>query len=62
MTFGGHIRLAGAVAVIVAAFTNIMPLTLIGLCVMAIGTIWQIDSLERRVAALEPKEDTHEEN
>lgn len=62
MTFGRHIRLAGAVVIIVAAFTNIMLLTMIGLCVMAIGAIVQIDSLEKRVAALEPKEDTDEKN
>lgn len=62
MTFGGQVRLAGAVVVIVAFFTNTIALTFLGLCIMAVGATWQIDALEKRVAALEPKEDTNEEN
>ena len=62
MTFGGHIRLAGAVVVILSFFLKSMPLNLVGLMIMAIGVTVQVDSLERRVAALEPKEDEREEN
>ena len=60
MTFGGHIRLAGAVVSIIGAVTNTVILSVVGLCIMAIGAAWQIDALERRVAELEPKEQTDE--
>lgn len=60
MTFGQHIRLAGAVVVIVAFFMHSLMLNLLGLVVMAIGVTVQVDALERRVAALEPKEDEDE--
>lgn len=62
MTFGGQIRLAGAVVAIIGAVSNTVILSALGLCIMAIGVTVQVDSLERRVAALEPKEDTNEEN
>ena len=61
MTFGGQVRLAGAVVVIIGALANIVVLNLVGLCIMGIGTVWQIDALERRVVALEPKENTNDE-
>lgn len=62
MTWGKRIRLAGAVACIVGAVTHILLLNLIGLLVMFIGVVAQVDNLERRVEDLEPKEDTNEEN
>lgn len=61
MTFGGQIRLAGAVVSIIGAITNIVVLSLVGLMVMAIGAIWQIDTLERRVNALESKGNSNDE-
>lgn len=56
MTFGAQIRLAGAIVVIIGALTNVIVLNLVGLCIMGIGAVWQIDTLEKRVAALESKE------
>lgn len=61
MTFGGHIRLAGAVVVILSFFLKNMALNFLGLMIMAIGVTIQVDSLERRVAALEPKEKDNDE-
>lgn len=61
MTFGGHIRLAGAVVSIIGALMNILVLSLTGVMIMALGAIWQIDSLEKRVSALEPKGDDDEQ-
>jgi len=55
MTFGQHIRLAGATVVIVSFFMNNLLLNFIGLIIMAIGVTVQVDSLERRIAALELK-------
>lgn len=60
MTLGGHIRLAGSVVVIVAFFTHSLVLNLLGLCIMAIGVTVQVDGLEKRVMALEPKENDDE--
>lgn len=59
MTFGQHMRLAGAVVAIVGALTNLVILSVIGLCVMACGAVLQIDNLEARVKALEG--DKHDE-
>lgn len=61
MTLGKHIRLAGAIACIVGAITNTLILNLIGLLVMFIGVVVQVDNLDRRIAALEPKGDTDEQ-
>lgn len=57
MTFGQHMRLAGAVVAIVGAVTHLMVLSFIGLCVMACGAILQIDNLEARVKSLEPEKE-----
>ena len=61
MTFGQHVRLAGAVVCIIAFFASSLLLNFIGLIVMAIGVVLHIDNLEKRVAALEPKEKDDEE-
>jgi len=61
MTFGGQVRLAGAVVVIIGALANVIVLNLVGLCIMAIGVTIQVDKLEKRVAELEPKENTNDE-
>lgn len=53
MTFGANVRLAGAVVSIIGAVANTAILSLIGVCIMAIGAILQIDALERRVKELE---------
>lgn len=62
MTFGAQVRFAGAVVCIVGAFASSATLSLIGLTIIAVGSMWQIDSLERRVQALEPKEKNDEED
>lgn len=62
MTFGKHIRVAGSVVIIVAFFMHSLILNLVGLAIMAIGGLWQVDSLERRVEALEAKGSTDEKN
>lgn len=54
-----HIRLAGAVIVIVAFFINSFPLTLLGLTVQYVGTIAGLDRVERLIEKLLP---TEEEN
>lgn len=61
MTFGQQIRTAGGVICIAAFFMNNVPLTAIGLIAMALGAMWQVDSLERRVTELESKEATKDE-
>lgn len=61
MTFGGQVRLAGAITVILSAMFHTAILTFVGIAIMAIGATWQIDGLERRVAALEPKEKDDDE-
>lgn len=55
MTFGKQVRLAGAVVCIVSAVTNTTILSLIGLFVVFLGVILQVDNLERRIEDLEPK-------
>lgn len=55
MTFGKQVRLAGAVVCIVGAVTNITILNIIGLLVVFLGVILQVDNLERRIEYLEPK-------
>lgn len=55
MTFGKQVRLAGAVVCIVGAVTNITILNIIGLLVVFLGVIFQVDNLERRIEDLEPK-------
>lgn len=47
MNLWKQIRLAGAVMCIVAAVTNTLVLTFVGLMVILIGMIGQIDRLER---------------
>lgn len=61
MTFGKQVRLAGAVTCIIAAVTNTIVLNLIGLLAMFIGVVIQVDNLEQRLIALEPKGDNDDE-
>lgn len=55
MTFGGHVRLAGAIVAIIGAILSMPMLSLVGFALVAVGAIWQIDGLERRMAEIEAK-------
>lgn len=57
MRFGKQIRLAGAVVCIIGAVSNTLILTLIGLLSMASGVVLQVDNLDARLEALEPKQE-----
>lgn len=62
MTFGAQLRMAGSVIVIASFFMdNRLLVNLIGLTVVALGTVLSVDMLERRIAALEPKEENDNE-
>lgn len=61
MTFGKQVRLAGALICIIGAVTNTLVLNIIGLFAMFIGVVIQVDNLEQRIEALEPKEKEDEE-
>ena len=61
MTIWQHIRLAGAVAIIIAAFINNIMLTFIGLMIQFVGVIGSVSNLEQRVTALESKGANDEE-
>lgn len=49
MSIWQHIRLAGAVVIIIAAFVNNLMLTLLGLMIQFVGVIGSVSSLEQRV-------------
>lgn len=55
-----HIRLAGAVTCIIGAVTSMLIVTAIGLMLVSIGAIWQLDLLEARLSALEKGDETDE--
>ena len=61
MSIWQHIRLSGAVVIILAAFLNNIMLTFIGLMIQFVGVIGSVSSLEARVAALESKGVNNEE-
>lgn len=52
-----HLRLAGSVVMIAGAFTNTILLTFIGFFIQYVGVVGGLDLVERRLEALEPKEE-----
>lgn len=61
MNIWSHIRLAGAVVIIVAAFIHRIDLTFLGLLIQFVGIIGGLNRVERLVeellAKLNPEED-----
>ena len=54
-----HIRLAGAIVVIVGAFMHILALTLLGLAMQYLGVVAAVDRLERIIDLMVEKEDNN---
>lgn len=52
-----HVRLAGAVVIIVGALTNTIALVFLGLGLQYIGVVAAVDRLERIIDMLIEKED-----
>lgn len=60
MTFGGHIRMAGAVTTIIGVLIGNLLINILGLMIMAVGVTVQVDTLEKRVSELESEGETDE--
>lgn len=57
-----HMRLAGSVCIIVAAFMHNLALTFFGLCIQYLGVVGAISSLEDKFEQLTKKEDDDASN
>lgn len=62
MNIWSHIRLAGAVVIIIAAFVHRIDLTFLGLLIQFLGVVGGLSRVERIVESLHEKLDPEDED
>ena len=60
MSFGQHIRFAGAIMTIIGTLSNTGLVTFLGFMIIAIGIVVHLDNIEHRMRILEEKNEKTE--